>query len=667
MDARLLDYYNRELVYMRELGAEFARQHPKVAGRLGMHGTEVADPYVERLLEGFSFLAARIHLKMDAEFPRFTQRLLEVVHPHYLAPTPAMAVAQFSPSMNEGTLAGGFTLPRGTVLRGGLARGEQTPCEFMTGHALRLWPLRVTAAELTGAPTDLPLARLGLGGREAGVASALRLRLEVCGGVSLEELDLDQLVFYLNGPDAPMQRLLELIMCHTVAVLGHDSERPVSWINRLPADAVRHEGFADDQALLPTDTRVFQGYRLLQEYFAFARRYLFFSLNGLKQGLCTRRAAPAAAASPAGTRRFDLTLLLSAAAPELEGAISAGNLALHCAPIVNLFPRRADRVAVTPRHHEYHVVVDRTRPLDFEVYSLTRVLGHMSAQRPEQEFRPFYGSFGADADDYGAYYSLRREPRLASDSARRHGTRTSYTGSEVYLSLVDRHEAPFADTLRHLGIDALCTNRDLALLLPLGGASDFSLRVSAPVGAIKVLHGPSRPAAAMADHGTAWQLISHLGLHYHSLTDLDETRGAQSAARAAQPVRQPGRSGGAQAYLGRAPRAGRTHAPPPARARPHRLRPRRAHRPAGRRDRLLGHQPLPVRRGAGAVLRAPRLHQHDVGAHPVHAAARRRGELAAPHGPPSRGLGGAASAATRKPTCRPATPAASILSTTPCT
>ncbi|AMG87315.1 MULTISPECIES: type VI secretion system baseplate subunit TssF [Bordetella] len=528
MDARLLDYYNRELVYMRELGAEFARQHPKVAGRLGMHGTEVADPYVERLLEGFSFLAARIHLKMDAEFPRFTQRLLEVVHPHYLAPTPAMAVAQFSPSMNEGTLAGGFTLPRGTVLRGGLARGEQTPCEFMTGHALRLWPLRVTAAELTGAPTDLPLARLGLGGREAGVASALRLRLEVCGGVSLEELDLDQLVFYLNGPDAPMQRLLELIMCHTVAVLGHDSERPVSWINRLPADAVRHEGFADDQALLPTDTRVFQGYRLLQEYFAFARRYLFFSLNGLKQGLCTRRAAPAAAAGPAGTRRFDLTLLLSAAAPELEGAISAGNLALHCAPIVNLFPRRADRVAVTPRHHEYHVVVDRTRPLDFEVYSLTRVLGHMSAQRPEQEFRPFYGSFGADADDYGAYYSLRREPRLASDSARRHGTRTSYTGSEVYLSLVDRHEAPFADTLRHLGIDALCTNRDLALLLPLGGASDFSLRVSAPVGAIKVLHGPSRPAAAMADHGTAWQLISHLGLHYHSLTDLDETRGAQT-------------------------------------------------------------------------------------------------------------------------------------------
>ncbi|SAI69895.1 Uncharacterized protein conserved in bacteria [Bordetella ansorpii] len=528
MDARLLEYYNRELVYMREMGAEFARQFPKVAGRLGMHGTEVADPYVERMLEGFSFLAARIHLKMDAEFPRFTQRLLEVVHPHYLAPTPSMAVVQFSPSMNEGSLAGGFTLPRGTMLRGRLARNEQTPCEFMTGHEVRLWPLRVTQAEFTGPPPDLPLSRMGLGGRNAGVVSALRIRIEVCGGVTLEDLDIDQLMFYLNGQDVPMQRLMELVMGHTVAVLAHDSARPTAWINKLPADALRHEGFADDQALLPTETRVFQGYRLLQEYFACPRRYLFFSVNNLKRGLRTARAANAKGGGKPETRSFDLTLLLSAAAPELEGSISAENLALHCSPVINLFPRRADRVAVTPRTYEYHAVVDRTRPMDFEVYSVTKVLGHVSAQKPEQEFRPFYGSFGADTDDYGAYYSTRREPRLASDTARRHGTRTSYTGSELFLSLVDRQEAPFSGALRHLTLETLCTNRDLPMLLPLGGESDFTLRVSAPVKAVKVLHGPTRPSTALADNAASWQLISHLGLHYLSLTDLDSDQGAQS-------------------------------------------------------------------------------------------------------------------------------------------
>ncbi|ARP87824.1 type VI secretion system baseplate subunit TssF [Bordetella genomosp. 9] len=524
MDARLLDYYNRELVYLRELGAEFAQQYPKVAGRLAMHATEVADPYVERLLEGFSFLSARIHMKMDAEFPRFTQRLLEVVYPNYLAPTPAMAVVRFDPSMNEGTLAGGFDLPRGTLLRGKVPRGEQTPVEFMTGHAVRLWPLRVAEASFGGPPQDLPLARLGLGGRAARVLSALRLRIEVCGGVRLEDLDLDRLVFYLNGQDLQMQRLLEIVMGHTVAVLAHDSARPTAWIHRLPADAVRHEGFGDDQALLPADSRVFQGYRLLQEYFAFARRFLFFSVNGLKHGL---RTAPRDG-KPPETRAFDLTLLFSAAAPELEGAISAENLPLHCVPVINLFPKRADRVAITPRTSEYHVVVDRTRPLDFEVFAVTGVTGHASAERPEQTFRPFYGSVFSDPDDYGAYYAVRREPRLVSDTARRNGTRTGYTGSEVYLSLVDRHEAPFSGELRHLTLETLCTNRDLAVLMPLGTQTDLTLRISAPVASIKVLHGPTRPHPALAEDAAAWHLISHLGLNYLSLTDLDEEAGAQT-------------------------------------------------------------------------------------------------------------------------------------------
>src|SRR2546426_4256099 len=109
MDARMLRYYSQELQHVREMGAEFAAQFPKIAARLALDATEVADPYVERLLEGFSFLAARVRLKLDAEFPRFTQHLLEVAYPHYLAPTPSMVIAQFVPTMTEGALAAGFS------------------------------------------------------------------------------------------------------------------------------------------------------------------------------------------------------------------------------------------------------------------------------------------------------------------------------------------------------------------------------------------------------------------------------------------------------------------------------------------------------------------------------------------------------------------------------
>src|SRR5947208_15318924 len=108
MDPRLLRHYNQELQHLREMGAEFAQQFPKIAGRLGMSGLEVSDPYVERLLEGTRFLAARVQLKLDAEFLRFTQRLLEIVYAYYLAATPAMAITQLRPDLRDANLASAF-------------------------------------------------------------------------------------------------------------------------------------------------------------------------------------------------------------------------------------------------------------------------------------------------------------------------------------------------------------------------------------------------------------------------------------------------------------------------------------------------------------------------------------------------------------------------------
>src|SRR6478735_3065930 len=108
MDRRLLNYYNIELAHLRQTGSEFAQEFPKIAGRLALakDAKEICpDPFVERLLEGFAFLTARVHLKLDAEFPRFTQALLETIYPHYLRPTPSMVVAQYSPDVNDPNLA----------------------------------------------------------------------------------------------------------------------------------------------------------------------------------------------------------------------------------------------------------------------------------------------------------------------------------------------------------------------------------------------------------------------------------------------------------------------------------------------------------------------------------------------------------------------------------
>ncbi|MNS60548.1 hypothetical protein D3C72_935540 [compost metagenome] len=512
MDAKLLDYYNRELTYMHELGAEFAQRYPKIAGRLGMRGIEVSDPYVERLLEGFSFLTARIQLKMDAEFPRFSQRLLEVVYPNFLAPLPAMAVVQIDGNLNEGSLKAGYELPRHTLLRGRMIKGEQTACEFRTGHAVTLWPIKIAEASLGPVPAEIAHA-LPMAGRQA--KSAITIKLEAVGGARFSEMPLDRLEFFLSGAELHALRVLELVAHHSVATVCRAGPGSTARIVPLGDEAIRHEGFDPEQSLLPYDARSFQGYRLLHEYFAFPERYLFFSVKHLR-----------AAASAIGGTTMEIVILLDRADADLERLVDARHFSLFCTPIINLVPRRSDRIPVGPGQHEHHAVIDRTRPRDFEIFTVERVTGHMANGSEEREFRPFLGSFASDDGDFGAYFSLRREPRLVSDRARAQGTRTSYTGSEVYVSLVDQHDAPFPHSLRHITIDALCTNRDLPLLLPTGLESDFTLRVSAPVRGVRILRGPSRPYPALAEGALTWRLISHLGLNYLSLTDVDATQGA---------------------------------------------------------------------------------------------------------------------------------------------
>ena len=159
MDPRLLRYYNQELRYLREMGGEFAREFPKIAGRLGMESMEVADPYVERLIEGCAFLAARVQLKQDAEFPQLSQRLLEMVCPNLSAPVPSMLVARLKPS-NDPNLINGFRLPRGSALIGPQTQLSSTRCEFRTTQEVTLTPVKVVGAEYFLGAGDLPLSSL---------------------------------------------------------------------------------------------------------------------------------------------------------------------------------------------------------------------------------------------------------------------------------------------------------------------------------------------------------------------------------------------------------------------------------------------------------------------------------------------------------------------------
>jgi type VI secretion system protein ImpG len=554
MDPRLLGYYNQELQHLREMGAEFARQFPKIGARLSMDGVEVADPYVERLLEGAAFLAARVQLRLDAEFPRFTQRLLDIVYPGYLVPTPSMVIARFEPQLTETNLARGVTIARGSAMRAQQGKGDATACEFRTAHDVQLFPLELVSAQYFTFAPDLPIAQVPARRR---VRGGVRLRFRATAGLKFNELALDRLRLFLGGNDEVAYKLYELCQASCVGVILGPPSRPMPWHAFLPESAVKPVGFADEESLLPVSLRGFRGHRLLQEYFALPQRFLFFDIEGLAPTLQCH----------AG-EELEVALLFDRDEAWLENRVDAASFALYCTPAINVFARRADRIHISPAQFEYHVVPDRTRPLDFEVFEVASVKGYGVGSDSQQDFYPLYAAFHDDHPEHQAYFTVRREPRLLSSSQQRTGFRSSYVGTEVFVSIVDPKEAPFTGDLRQLALTTLCTNRDLPLQMPIGVAkTDFTLDAAAPVEAIRCVKGPSKPYSPLAAGAMAWRAVSLLSLNYLSLLEANEREGAAALrellqlyaanAEAAAPRQIEGvRSVAARAVTRRLPMAG---------------------------------------------------------------------------------------------------------------
>jgi type VI secretion system protein ImpG len=513
VDPRLLRYYNQELRYLREMGAEFARDFPKIAGRLGMEGMEVADPYVERLIEGCAFLAARVQLKQDAEYPQLAQRLLEMVCPNLAAPIPSMLVARLKPS-NDPNLVNGFRIARGSALFGPETAMSRTRCEFRTAQDVTLTPVKVVGAEYFLSAADLALATLPLPERPK---SGVRIRMELPAGVSFAQLRVSSLRFFLGGLSDVALRLHELIVGATVAVLagppsrGGDGSRV--FVN---ASNVQPVGYRDEEAMLPVTLRGLAGTRLMQEYFAFPQRFLFVDVGGLGAGL---------AKTPGNA--FEIVLLFNRYVSSLEGALEADNFQLHCVPAINLFDRRAGRLQLEENTNAYHLVPERTAALDYEVFDIADVRGFRE-DGAEQVFLPLFAAPQAEPGSHeGAFWNAAREPRLASQRGRREGPRSGYVGTEVFLSLVDAREGAYRGTLRQLAVNLRCTNRDLPLFMPTGQAGgELTLDASAPIDGIHISAGPSRPQSAMREGGIAWRLLGLLSVNYLSLLDSTPDTGA---------------------------------------------------------------------------------------------------------------------------------------------
>lgn len=491
----LLFYYERELAFMRQMGAEFADRYPKVASRLQLERSKCEDPHVERLLEGFAFLAARVHLKIDDDFPEVSESLLNVVYPHYVRPLPSMSLVEFELDPVQGKLTTGLSIPRGSELyarpSGGVAY------RFRTCYDTTLWPLGVDAAQWTTPERLRPAVRAP----EA--VAALRLELRCMPEVRFDRLDLETLRIHLAGEGNIVYPLYELLAGNLVSVLVRDPDgraQPVV----LGPEALRPAGFGENDGMLPFPRRSFLGYRLLQEYFTFPEKFLFFDLGGFEQ----LRAAGFG-------ERAEFVFLISQfergdRRQVLESGVNERTVRLGCTPVVNLFQQVSEPILLTQRRQEYLLTPDARRP-STEIFSVDEVTGITPGSREPLRFEPFYSHrHASDRTQPQHFWQARRRPsRWRMDE-----------GTDIYLSFADLSARTIFPDLDALTARLTCFDGNLPSQLPFGGdASDFELKGGGPLKRIGALVKPTPVVQPPLGKPQLWRLISQLSLNYLSLVD----------------------------------------------------------------------------------------------------------------------------------------------------
>lgn len=497
MKDKLLDYYNRELNFLREMGSEFARQHPKLAGRLRLDADAIEDPHVSRLVEASALLAARTRLKIDDEFPEICQAILQTLYPHYLNPTPPATIVQLAVSDKTAEMEQGTLIARGSRLETEPIEGE--PCRFRTCFDARLWPMEISQVEYLVPP--LPFAQSPW---NRDVQAAIRIRIKALSPkVDLTKLAVQELQFFLGGSAACSNALVEALFGHVLGMALSDGVQRLQWLTHQNLTPI---GYHDDHSLLPASPRSLTAYRVLTEFFAMNDKFRFVRA-------CFDRHWQ----STVGPQQADLIIFLNRYHPELGRELDHEALRAQCTPAVNLFFKRAEPIRMTDNVTEYRVIPNARGPAAAEVYSVDRVTA-VSASGQEREFIPFFEPSHPHTTEHQRYWYSKRVRAMGnvSDEDR---------GSEVYLSVVDLHGQSAASDGWVLDVETTCLNRDRVARLPYGGGQPKLTLVEGGATASARCVTPPTPTLRNYDHEDLhWRLISHLSLNHLVLTN--DTQGA---------------------------------------------------------------------------------------------------------------------------------------------
>lgn len=504
----LLDFYERELGFIREEGREFARRYPKIAGRLGLSNVEnIEDPHVSRLIEAFALLCARLRIKMEDEFPEICHSMLQALYPQYLAPIPPISICNLRLTDLSLDVPTGRLYHRGDRLETEAVDGVQ--CAFRLCFDTQVLPLSIRSAEYIEPPFPFEIEPTWKNSAQ----SAIRLRLfSQSEKLPLQLMQFTHLRFYLGGATALGNELYEAFFRDAIGVTLYHPKNLSG--TSLPSRSIRPVGFDPNQGLLDEDPRTIRAYSLLWDFFAAPEKFRFVDVK-----------LDDVWSSAVGTAEYvDLVILLKKPHAIVQRELRNDTLRLGCSPIINLFEHRAEPFRLTENKTEYRIVPTSRKPQGMqgmEVISVDRVTASSPGGQEQRKFTPFYlPSHHQMTQSADMYWHSTRRRRL---SEKEEGDR----GTEVYLTLVDLYSQPQPLAEWTLHVTTTCCNRDLVARLPFGGGRPkISLRDAGGAVTVDLLTPPTPTLRPLNPDEYYWRLISHLGLNHLALANNEN--GAQA-------------------------------------------------------------------------------------------------------------------------------------------
>jgi type VI secretion system protein ImpG len=538
MSRELWPFYEQELRFLRDQAKEFGKEYPREAGFLRLEqGGKSTDPHVERMMQAFALLSAKVRLKIDDDFPELTDALLTLLQPHYLSPLPSMLIAQFRPGTGA-DLVQGLPIPRHTPFQ--TSAVNDVKCEFRTVYNTKLWPVAVAEAQLKGPPyTDIRDMLPGMAIPANGAKSRIRLRFDLPTGGTFANLALgkvdpktgeqNRLRLFIDADGPLTVSLYELLMNHVSAVYFR-LPGTLEGVAVSPEEALQPVGFnisrtkngqRQDEGVLPYPNQSFPGYRLLTEFFAYRDKYWFIDLGGwdraLAHGILAKNSVEVHIFLDTTTR------------PDWEQAVSKATFKLGCVPMVNLFERKStEGIRVTQKTFEYPVVTDSEHPDGYEIYSVDQVY-HRTQTGEEIRFEPFYSFRHQDSDAGKRFWFAKRRP----------AGKFMDRGTEVDIHFTDANFNPAAPAQDIALASVTCLNRDLPNRLrenlDAWRLESKGMVVPADIMVIRAPTATLRPMQKKIDtvgqdaslrKMQYWRVISHLSLNHLSLADSEEGRAA---------------------------------------------------------------------------------------------------------------------------------------------